>query len=215
MKNINFSIWVSIFVLIGCGSNNSENTISLQGKTWINEGCNILIETDNNNTKHTTFYKDLYRFDSDNTVYFGSNVYSDNSCQKIIKRYPIQAPESKDNWVYYTIGEESTNNEYDVYSIYLGLKDTMGAGGTPITIDDIKAGNLGDNPFFSEGSYAIKQDRVCFSENLYQSSENNYTSQDITPILDNMNILYWKHESLVVASYDSKIINYERCLTLY
>ena len=215
MKKVVLGIGISVLLLIGCGNSDGKNTITLQGKTWITEGCNVMIEMDSNNTKHTVFYKFLYRFDSDNIIHIGSNIYTDATCQKIIKRNPIETQVSEESWVYYTMEKESIKNGYDIQGIHFELVDLIGAGGEAITIDDIKAGNIGNNPFFAEGYYAIKKDRVCFSENLYISDENNYTAQDISPNINGMDILYWKSERLIIAPTNLKTINYERCLTLY
>lgn len=158
MSKVGLSILVSIFMLAGCGNNNEENEVAtLEDNIWVSESCNFQGIVDANGISHEIYTKSLYKFTEDNKLYIGNNIYSDENCINLVQK-SIPDTINGGNMVYFDLGEIMTVDGYVQHGIRLTISD--GA----ISIDDIK------NGVSMDASYAINENRVCFSQLIYSGA---------------------------------------------
>ena len=212
MGKFSLSILVSIFMLVGCGKG-EDGKLTLVNNKWIDEFCSLQIEVDGNEQEHKIYYKSFYEFTADDKIYSGSKIYNDENCTKLVKEYPLYKAET--SWIYNDFGKTKSNKDYTVHKI--SVATTFG-GGKPITIEDIKSGEILDNQLIIDGLYAINTKRVCFSENIYGEHEYDYTNDGnftLTNESFDFNITYRKVVGLNMYPDGSKEVGYQNCIVKY
>jgi hypothetical protein len=211
MGKYDLIILVSIFLLAGCGKG-KDGKLTLVNNKWIDEFCSFQIEVDAKDKEHKIYYKSFYEFTPDDKIYFGSKIYNDENCTNLVKEYPLY--KVKTSWIYHDFGKTINNKDYTVHKV--SVATTFGVGGKPITIEDIKSGEILDNQLIIDGLYAINTKRVCFSENIYGVHEHDYSNDNegLTPS-NEFNITYRKVVGLNMNPGGLKEVGYQNCIVKY
>ena len=156
MKKIGLGLLLSVWIFVGCGSNDEDNQLSaLQSNKWIAESCTQ--GQDENGSLVDKWYMLLLSFTSDDKVIGNAISYSDKDCTDQLSRESV----SNTFVIYsgfYDNGEVEVYNEYKIHDIVVET-------------------SLAGSPTVVEAKYAISDSgRVCFSTMLY-FSECDYLNQ--------------------------------------